>query len=60
MSEFKLLAKKQMRRIEPLFPVLHGILRADSRRIVSGSVLVIRYGLRWRDAPLAYGTYKTV
>ena len=31
-----LLSKAQMRRIEPFFPLSHGIPRFDDRRIVSG------------------------
>ncbi|PZW37878.1 IS5 family transposase [Humitalea rosea] len=32
----------------------------DDRRVVSGIVFVIRNGLRWRDAPPAYGPHKTL
>jgi transposase len=31
----------------------------DDRRIISGIILVIRNGLRWRDAPAGYGPPKT-
>ena len=31
-----LLSRAQMRRIEPFFPLSHGIPRVDDRRIVSG------------------------
>jgi transposase len=50
-SELWLLSEAQMRRIEPYFPLSHGIPRVDDRRIVSGIIFVIRNGLRWRDAP---------
>ena len=43
-----------MRQIEPCFPLSHGVLRVDGRRIVSGIIFVIRNGLRWRDAPREY------
>ena len=33
-----LLSKAQMRRIEPFFPLSHGIPRVDDRRIVSGII----------------------
>ena len=46
-----------MRRIEPYFPLSHGIPRVDDRRIISGIVFVIRNGLRWRDAPREYGPH---
>jgi len=60
MSELWLLSEAQMRRIEPYFPLSHGIPRVDDRRIVSGIIFVIRNGLRWRDAPPAYGPHKTI
>jgi putative transposase len=59
-SKLWLLSEAQMRRIEPYFPMSHGIPRVDDRRIVSGIVFVIRNGLRWRDAPPAYGPHKTI
>jgi len=49
-----------MRRIAPYFPLSHGIPRVDDRRIVSGIIFVIRNGLRWRDAPAAFGPHKTI
>lgn len=60
MSELWLLSEAQMRRIEPYFPLSHGIPRVDDRRIVSGIIYVIRGGLMWRDAPKAYGPHKTI
>ena len=60
MSEVWMLSEAQMRRIEPYFPLSHGILRVDDRRIVSGIIFVIRNGLRWRDAPAGYGPHKTI
>jgi len=59
-SELWLLSEAQMRRIEPYFPLSHGIPRVDDRRIVSGIIFVIRNGLRWRDAPSGYGPHKTI
>jgi transposase len=60
MSELLMLSRAQMRRIEPYFPLAHGVPRVDDRRILSGIVFVIRNGLRWRDAPAAYGPHKTI
>jgi transposase len=60
MSELLMLSRAQMRRIEPYFPLPHGVPRVDDRRILSGIVFVIRNGLRWRDAPAAYGPHKTI
>ena len=59
MSELLMLSRAQMRRIEAYFPLAHGVPRVDDRRILSGIVFVIRNGLRWRDAPPAYGPHKT-
>jgi hypothetical protein len=36
MSDLFWLSKAQMRRIEPYFPLSHGIPRVDDRRVVSG------------------------
>ena len=60
MADLLLLSEAQMRRIEPYFPLSHGIARVDDRRVISGIVFVIRNGLRWRDAPREYGPRKTV
>ena len=60
MSDLFWLTKSQMRRIEPYFPLSHGVPRVDDRRIISGIIFVIRNGLRWRDAPAAYGPHKTI
>ncbi|PZO66062.1 MAG: IS5/IS1182 family transposase, partial [Pelagerythrobacter marensis] len=42
LSDLWLLSEAQMRRIEPYFPLSHGIPRVDDRRIVSGIIFVIR------------------
>ena len=60
MSDLLMLTPTQMRRIEPCFPRSHGIPRVDDRRVLSGILFVIRNGLRWRDAPAAYGPHKTI
>lgn len=60
MSKLVLLSEAQMRRIEPYFPLSHGIPRVDDRRVLSGIVFVIRNGMRWRDAPPGYGPHKTL
>ena len=49
-----------MRRIEPYFPLSHGVPRVDDRRIISRIIFVIRNGLRSRDAPAEYGPPKTI
>jgi transposase len=60
MSDLFWLSDVQMARIRPHFPLSHGIARVDDRRVLSGIVHVIRNGLRWRDAPAAYGPHKTL
>ena len=60
MNDLIWLSEAQMRRIEPYFPLSHGVPRVDDRRVVSGIIFVIRNGLRWRDAPKDYGPHKTI
>ena len=35
-------------------------VHVDDRRVISGIVYVIRNGLKWKDAPRAYGPHKTL
>ena len=58
MSDQFWLSREQLSRIEPYFPLSHGVPRVDDRRVVSGIIHVIRNGLRWRDAPEVYGPHK--
>jgi putative transposase len=60
MSDLFLLSESQLQRIEPHFPLSHGVPRVDDRKVVSGIVFVIKNGLRWRDAPKDYGPHKTL
>jgi transposase len=60
MSGMFLLSEKQMSRISPFFPLAHGVPRVDDRRVISGIVYVIRYGLQWKDTPKEYGPHKTL
>ena len=60
MSDLIWLDDRQMARIEPYFPLAHGVPRVDDRRIISGIIFIIRNGLRWRDAPPEYGVPKTI
>ena len=48
-----------MARLEPFFPKSHGKPRVDDRRVLSGINFINRNGLRWSDAPSAYGPHKT-
>ncbi|MDE2066559.1 MAG: transposase [Bradyrhizobium sp.] len=60
MGDLFLLSARQMAWISRHFPLVHGVPRVDDRRVVSGIVYVIRNGLRWKDAPRAYGPHKTL
>lgn len=60
MGDLFLLGAEQMARISKHFPLPHGVPRVDDRRVVSGIIYVIRNGLRWKDAPAAYGPHKTM
>jgi transposase len=60
MSDLFWLTDAQMARLEPFFPKSHGKPRVDDRRVLSGIIFINRNGLRWRDAPAAYGPPKTL
>ena len=55
------LSDAQFARLQPLLPgKVRGVPRADDRKVTSGIIHVIRYRLRWRDAPACYGPHKTL
>ena len=60
MSDLFWLTEAQMERLRPFFPLSHGKPRVDDRRVRSGIIFINRNGLRWRDAPAAYGPPKTL
>ncbi len=60
MSDLYWLTEEQMARLEPYFSKSHGKPRVDDRRVLSGIVFVNRNGMRWCDAPRAYGPHKTL
>jgi len=60
MSDLFWLSQEQLAKMEPYFPLAHGVPRVDDRRVVSGIIFVIKNGLRWRDAPSDYGPHKTL
>ena len=54
------LSDAQFARLQPLLPSkVRGVPRVDDRKVISGIIHVIRYGLMWRDAPTCYGPHKT-
>ena len=54
------LSEEQLERIQPFFPKSRGVSRVDDRKVLSGIIYVQLHGLRWVDAPAAYGPYKTL
>lgn len=60
MDDLFWLTEAQMERLKPFFPLSHGVARVDDRRVLSGIIFINRNGLRWRDAPAAYGPPKTL
>ena len=60
MSDLFWLSDAQMPRLTHYFPKSHGKPRVDDRRVLSGVIFINRNGLRWRDAPTAYGPHKTL
>ena len=55
------LSNDPFERLKPLSPnKVRGVPRVDDRKVISGIIHVIRYGLRWRDAPACYGPHKTL
>lgn len=46
MSDLFWLTDKQMRRIEPFFPMSHGVPRVDDKRVIWWIIFIIRNGLR--------------
>lgn len=60
MSDLSLLSEAQMHRIEPYFPLSHGVPRVDDQLILNGIIFVLRNGLRWHHALREYGPHKTI
>ncbi len=60
MSDLYRLTDEQMARLRPFFSKNYGKPRVDDQRVLSGIAFVNRNGLRWRDAPGAYGPHKSL
>ena len=60
MSDQFWLTEEQVERLRPHFPKVRGKARSDDRMVLSGIIHVKRNGMRWRDAPAAYGPHKTL
>lgn len=46
MSDLLLLSEAQMRRVDPYFPIAHGIARVHDRMVISGLMLILTTELR--------------
>ena len=60
MLDLFLLTDAKVARLEPFFPKSHGKARVDDRRVLSGIIVINWNGLRWHDAPAAYGPHKSL
>ena len=60
MSNLFWLTEARMDPLRPFLPKSDGRLRVDDRRVLSGIIFINRNGLRWCDAPTAYGPKKTL
>jgi transposase len=60
LSDLYWLTDEQMERLRPFFPKSRGKPRVDDQKVLSGIIFINRNGLRWRDAPAAYGPPKTL
>lgn len=58
--ETPLISKKQFNRIRKFIPVRKHAKRLDDLLVISAILLVIRYGLPWRQLPEFYGKWKTI
>ena len=58
MSTVFFLTPQQMAKRARFFPLSYGVPPVDDRRVSRGIIYVIRYGLRWKDPPKAYGPHK--
>ena len=58
--ETPFISKKQFNKIRKLFPVRKRIDRLDDRKVISAIILVIRYGLPWRQIPDFYGKWSSI
>ena len=60
MTDLFWLFREQLQRIEPYFPLSHGVPRVDYHRVISGIIHVIKRGLQWRDDQKEYVPHKTL
>ena len=61
MSDPFWLTEQQFARLEAFLPTdTRGVPRVDDRRVISGIVHVLKSGCRWKDAPVDYGSHKTL
>ncbi len=59
LTPYEFICKAWQKRAAPLHPQ-PAPPNAGTKHVLSGIIRVIRNGLRWRDAPAAYGPHKTL
>ena len=60
MTDLYGLADEKMAKLSRFFLKSHGKPRVGDRSALSGIIFINRNGLRWREAPAAYGPQKTL
>ncbi len=60
MTALSYLTNEQISTIKQYFPKSRGKARASDKKVISGIIYVLKNGLRWLDAPKAYGSHKTL
>ena len=60
MNDLFWLTSSQFYRMRPYLTLAHSVPRVDDCRVISGTIHVIRNGLRWCDASAQYGLHKTL
>ena len=60
MSELYWLTEEQMARLSPYFPRSHGRPRVDDRRVLSGTIFIIRNGAALAGCTQGIRAHKTL
>ena len=59
-SDLFWLTHEQMKIVDLFLPNNKGRKRVNDRRVLSGIIHIRRNNLKWHDAPITYGPYKTL
>ncbi len=60
MTSLFYLTNEQISTIKQYFPKSRGKARVSDKKVISGIIYILKNGLRWLDAPKAYGSHKTL